>query len=96
PVGGVHRYLNQRTQNNVRISAKAVVHTSAIFEYLSAEVLELAGNASKDLRIKRIRPQHLQPAIQGDKELDTLLRVKIVGGGVLSFVHTSLTIDKAK
>ncbi|TKR59779.1 hypothetical protein L596_029404 [Steinernema carpocapsae] len=90
PVGRIHRMMKERVVGHGRVSSTAAIFTAAVLEYLTAEVLELAGNASKDLKVKRITPRHLHLAIRGDDELDTLIKATIAGGGVVPHIHRYL------
>jgi len=96
PVGRVHRYLKQGSYAE-RIGDDAPVYLAAVLEYLTAEILELAGNAARDNDKKRIIPRHLQLAIRNDEELNKLLEgVTIAQGGVLPHIRAELLPKKRK
>ena len=70
------------------INLSAVVYLSAVMEYMTAEVLELGGNAAKDnlSSCGVITPRHLQLAFQNDDELKTFYSGKTITSG--SGYHT--------
>jgi len=90
PVSRVHRkYKNSMT--GCRIGIGASVYLAAVLEYLTAEIIEIAGNEAHDQKRQRITPRHIQLAVRSDQELHKLVSdVTISEGGVLPFVHSSL------
>jgi histone H2A len=98
PVAKLGRDLSERVAvRRGRTGRGARVAIAAVIEYTIAEVLEFAGNATKDLKIQRIKPRQLLLAIRGDEELDYLFKDAIIPfGGVVPHIHESLFNRKRK
>ncbi|XP_064600790.1 core histone macro-H2A.1-like isoform X2 [Liolophura sinensis] len=94
PVGRMLRYLKRDT-HHYRIGAGSPVYMAAVIEYLTAEILELAGNAARDNKKGRVTPRHILLAVANDEELHQLLKhVTIASGGVIPKIHAELLMRK--
>ena len=74
PVGRIARYLKTGKYAE-RVGASVPVYLEAILEYLAAEVLELAGNASKKLELCQ---RHIQLSVRNDALNKLMTKIIII------------------
>jgi histone H2A len=85
PVGRVRSAIKSKI-GKMRLQKSAPVFMAAVMEYLAAEILELSGNALRDIQINhankttRIMNKHVPMAIYNDSELNTAFRDFIFEG----------------
>lgn len=95
PVGRIDRKMRKANLGK-RFTSGAPVFMAGVLEYLTAEVLELAGRAAADNKKKLLRPRYLMLAIQNDDELNQLCKgVVMPEAGVLPHLNKFL-IPKSK
>uniref|UniRef100_A0AC35UHN2 Histone H2A n=1 Tax=Rhabditophanes sp. KR3021 TaxID=114890 RepID=A0AC35UHN2_9BILA len=94
PVGRILTALRRGNYAPI-VRQLSAVYMGAVLEYLTAEILELAGNIARDRKKVRINARHLSLAIRSDEELNHLLKdVTISDGGVIPHIHPAMLVAK--
>ncbi|CDS39379.1 H2A histone family member Y [Echinococcus multilocularis] len=85
PVARVRRLLkSSKLTRSTRISVASVVYLTAVLEYLSSEVVDLAGRVAKEIKRKTISPRSIMLAVRADEEL-----LKVLSGVIFPFSGTT-------
>jgi histone H2A len=66
------RHIIEQSKHS-RISATAPVYLAGVLEYITADLLELSGNAARDNNKKTVTPVFMLLAIRHDEELSQLM-----------------------
>ena len=61
-IGRIARYMRQRRLSE-RTSRGAAIFLAAVLDYLTLEILELAGGISEKHKMKTIKPRHIKLAL---------------------------------
>ena len=91
PVARVENIIRANYKGN--IGSSTATYLAAVLEYITAEMLELSGNAALDNKEKTLNSRYLMMGIKHDEELTKLAHTvdwDIVGGGVLPHIDAQV------
>ena len=77
PVGRIKRHLKS-TMIGSRVSVGSSVYVAAALEYLTAELLEVAGNYAKNVKKTRITPLMIKKCVENDVEFERMFKNVII------------------
>merc|ERR1712048_196521 len=90
PVGRCTGKIRQGRYSN-RVGVGGGVFMAAALEYLTMEILDLAGQCADEHKKKTIAPRHIQLAIRNDEELNKLFAsIQLSQGGVRPEINEML------
>ena len=90
PIGRVGRYL-KKGRFSERVGKGAGIFMAAVLEYITCEIIELAGSVAAEHGRKTIAPRHLQLAVRNDEELAKMMSATLISeGGYMSNIHPFL------
>ena len=96
PVGRLNRMIKQG-RYSARTGRSAGVFMAAVLEYVTAELLELAGNICLERKKKLITPKDINIGMRGDEELQKLMaNASIAAGSNPTGVNEFLVPKKKK
>ena len=93
PPSVVEKFLRNFGNSKIRVAASAPVFLSAVLEYVTYEILDIASMHCNDNKRMRITIRDLEIIVRSDIELDNLfnkINISFLGGGVIPFIHPIL------
>ena len=79
------------------VTSLAPIFFAAVTEYICYEMLDLSSIYCKDNKRSRITIRDLEISVRNDSEINnlfTILNSSFLGGGVIPFIHSSITKKK--
>ncbi len=72
PVEKIHQSFKENFSEYHHIDLSASIFLSAVMEYLTSEILQIAGNVAKECDTNIIQEKCIDVAIKGDSDLERL------------------------